>query len=63
MFNGSESDLILGLCNPFLTCFFGMFLVLPVGKMILYAFQGKGVEGFTLANFINFFASLLCKRF
>jgi len=36
--------------------FFGMFLVIPVGKMILYAFQGKGVEGFTLANFIKFFS-------
>lgn len=36
--------------------FFGMFLVIPVGKMILYAFQGKGIEGFTLANFIKFFS-------
>ncbi|MEF9880151.1 MAG: iron ABC transporter permease [Clostridia bacterium] len=36
--------------------FFGMFLVLPVAKMITFAFQSKGIDGFSIDNFIKFFS-------
>lgn len=36
--------------------FFGMFLVIPVGRMLLYAFQNKDGVQFTLDNFIKFFS-------
>lgn len=36
--------------------FFGMFLVYPVGRMIVYAFQSSDVAGFTLDGFVKFFS-------
>ena len=36
--------------------FFGMFLVIPVGRMVIFAFQGKENLGFTLENFVKFFS-------
>ena len=36
--------------------FFGMFLVVPVGRMVVFAFQGKEDVGFTLENFVKFFS-------
>ena len=36
--------------------FFGMFLIYPVGRMAVYAFQSKGAEGFSIANFLEFFS-------
>jgi len=34
---------------------FLMFLIIPVGQMVLYAFQARDVDGFTIANFTRFF--------
>ncbi len=36
--------------------FFGLFLVIPVGRMVVFAFQGKESLGFTLENFAKFFS-------
>lgn len=36
--------------------FFGMFLLIPVGRMVVYAFQSKETMGITLENFIKFFS-------
>ena len=36
--------------------FFGLFLVIPVGRMVVFAFQGKENLGFTLENFAKFFS-------
>lgn len=36
--------------------FFGMFLLYPVGRMIVYAFQSKDASGFSVANFVDFFS-------
>ena len=36
--------------------FFGMFLVIPVGRMFIYAFQSESASGFTLDNFVKFFS-------
>lgn len=36
--------------------FFGLFLILPVGKMLVYAFQSTDSTGFTLDNMFKFFS-------
>lgn len=36
--------------------FFGMFLVVPVGRMVVFAFQSTETTGFTIGNFIKFFS-------
>lgn len=36
--------------------FFGIFLIIPVGRMIVYAFQNTDGASFTLSNFIKFFS-------
>lgn len=36
--------------------FFGLFLVIPVGRMLVYAFQNKDGIQFTLDNFVKFFS-------
>ncbi len=40
----------------FCLLFLGVFLILPVGRMITYAFQSKDVDGFTMINFVKFFS-------
>ncbi|MBR1671998.1 MAG: iron ABC transporter permease [Fretibacterium sp.] len=36
--------------------FFGMFLIIPVGRMVYYAFQSGDIAGFTFSNFVKFFS-------
>ena len=36
--------------------FFGMFLIIPVGRMVYYAFQSGDIAGFTFSNFVRFFS-------
>lgn len=36
--------------------FFGLFLIIPVGRMVIYAFQSGDGAGFTLDNFVKFFS-------
>lgn len=36
--------------------FFGLFLIIPIGRMASYAFQSTSVDGVTLDNFVKFFS-------
>ena len=36
--------------------FFGLFLIIPVGRMLIYAFQSTDGQAFTLENMIKFFS-------
>lgn len=35
---------------------FGLFLILPVGRMVVYSFQNPDTAGFTIDNFVKFFS-------
>lgn len=40
----------------FLIVFFGIFLIYPIGTMLLKSFQSSSAEGFTLQNYTDFFS-------
>lgn len=42
--------------------FFGLFLLVPVGRMIIYSFQTTGDTGFSLDNFVKFFSNAYYRK-